>query len=103
MENKSMDANHEEFFRGALGNGESRWLRRQRRLRNLLTHYLPDAQMASELQGDATRMDAIECFSGGLSFDEINALLDRNIAHLSLLLESGLNLAGDPFWLGTVK
>ena len=94
--------NIEGFFREALGNTDSRWLRRQRRLRNLLTHYLPDAQMASEFQVDTTRMNAIQKMGGGLSFDEINALLNRNIGHLSGLLESGFNLTGDPFWYGKV-
>ena len=103
MANKSGNTINDEFFREALGNSDSRWLRKQRRLRNLLTHYLPDAQTASELQADTTRKEAIEQFGGGLSFDEINALLTRNIAHLSGLLESGFNLAGDPFWLGKVK
>jgi len=103
MANKLGDTKIEEFFREALGNTDSRWLRKQKRLRNLLTHYLPDAQTASDLQLEPTRMKAIERFGGGLSFDEISALLDRNIVHLSGLLESGFNLAGDPFWLGKVR
>lgn len=92
-----------EFFKEALGNSDSRWLRKRRPLRNLLTHYLPDSLIISELPMDATRIDTIERFGRGLSFDEIDALLDRNIAHLSDLLETGYNLAGDPFWLGKVK
>ncbi len=93
----------EDFFREALGNNDSRWLRKQKRLRNLLTHYLPDTQTASKIQAGATRIDAIELLSGGISYDEINILLTRNIAHLSSLLESGFDLIGDPFWLGKVK
>jgi hypothetical protein len=103
MANKLGDTKIVEFFRKALGNSDSRWLRKQRRLRNLLTHYLPDAQMASDLQVNATRMNAIERIGGGLSFEEINALLNRNIGYLSGLLESGFNLAGDPYWLGKIK
>lgn len=103
MANKLGSSEIGNLFREALGNSDSRWLRKQRRLRNLLTHYLPDAQMVSELPVDATRMNAIEHFGGGLSFDEINVLLDRNIAHLSGLLETGYNLAGDPFWPRKVK
>lgn len=103
MANKLGDTKIEEFFRKALGNSDSRWLRRQNSLRNLLTHYLPDALLASDLQENSTQMNAIERFSGGLSFAEINALLNRNIAHLSGLLESGFNLTGDPFRLEKVK
>lgn len=103
MENKSGDTKNSVFFREALRNADSRWLRKQRRLRNLLIHYLPDSQIASEFRDNATRIDAIEQFGGGLSYDEINALLNRNIAHLSGLLESEFKLAGDPFWLGKVK
>lgn len=102
MASKSENTKILELFREAIGNSDSRWLRKQRRLRNLLTHYLPDTQMITDLQVDTTRINAIERFSGGLSFDEINVLLNRNITHLSSLLELGFNLVGDPFWLGKV-
>lgn len=59
--------------------------------------------MASKLPVGTTRINAIEHYGGGLSFDEINTLLDRHIVHLSSLLETSYNLAGDPFWLGKVK
>lgn len=100
---KSGSTNGEDFFREALGNNDSRWLRKQKRLRNLLTHYLPDAQTASKIQTGTTRIDAIKLLGGGLSYEEINMLLTRNIAHLSSLLEAGFKLAEDPFWLGKVK
>jgi len=99
---KSLSAETKDIFRDALGNTDSRWLRKRRRLRNLLTHYLPDSRIISELPLGATRVDTIEHLGGGLTFGEIDALLDRNIAHLSSLLESGFRLAGDPFWLGKV-
>lgn len=91
------------FFREALGNKDSRWIRKQRRLRNLLTHYLADERLVDELEPDATRVDAIECCGGGLSFHEINDLLDRNTTHLSRLLETFYKLDGDPFWFGKVR
>lgn len=103
MANKLGDNKIEEFFRKALGNSDSRWLRKQKRLRNLLTHYLPDEQIVSDLQVDTTRVGAIERFGGGLSLDEIDALLNRNMVHLSGLIESGFNLAGDPFWIGKIS
>ncbi len=102
MVNKSASAKFADFFKKALGNSESRWLRKRRSLRNLLTHYLPDGQMVSELPVDATRTNIIEHHGGGLTFNEINALLDRNLLYLSGLLETSYNLAGDPFWLGKV-
>jgi hypothetical protein len=101
--NKFESAEIANFFKEALGNSESRWLRKQKSLRNLLTHYLPDARMVSELPVDATRLNAIEYYGGGLSFGEINALLDRNIILLSGLLETNYKLVGDPFWFGKVK
>jgi hypothetical protein len=91
------------FFREALGNKDSRWLRKQSRLRNLLTHYLADERLVAEIEPDATRVDAIEHSAGGFSFHEINGLLDRNILHLSGLLETLYKLEGDPFWLGKVR
>lgn len=91
------------LFKKALGNNDSRWLRKRRPLRNLLTHYLPDERLVDELQPDASRIHAIEHYSGGVSFAEVNNLLDRHITHLSGLLEAFYNLAGDPFWLGKVE
>ena len=91
------------FLREALGNKDSRWLRKQDRLRNLITHYLADTRLIDELEPDATRVDAIERGAGGLSFHKINELLDRNITHLSSLLETFYKLDGDPFWLGKVR
>ena len=103
MANGSGNTENEEFFREALGNSDSRWLRKQSRLRNLLMHCLPEPQTASEFQADTTRIDAIEKIGGGLSFDEISKLADRNIAHLSGLLELGFKLSGNPFWFGRVS
>lgn len=68
--NKLESVEIRKFFKEALGNNESRWLRKRRSLRNLLTHYLPDSKMVSELQEDITRMSAIEHYGGGLSFGE---------------------------------
>lgn len=91
------------FFKEALGNKDSRWLRKQKRLRNLLTHYVADEQLINKLKPDSTRLEAIEYCAGGLSFHEINELLDRNIVHLATLLEKFYKLDGDPFWLGKVR
>ena len=85
------------LFKEALGNSDSRWLRKRRPLRNLLTHYLPDDRLINEIQPDATRVQALEHYGAGLSFVEINDLLDRNISHLSYLIEDFFNLSGDPF------
>jgi hypothetical protein len=93
------------FFKEALGNDDSKWLRNRKRmpLRNLLVHYLPDEQLISKLPPTASRFDAIEYYSGGLSFTDVNNLLDRNITHLASLLEVFFNLNGDPFWFGKVE
>jgi hypothetical protein len=96
----STDTRH--LFRDALGNMDSRWLRKRDSLRNLLTHYLADPQTVAKLPSGATRVDAIE-YLGGLSFNEIDTLLDRYIAHLANILESGFCLSGDPFWYGQVS
>lgn len=103
MANKSGSVEIAEFFKEALGNSDSKWLQKQKSLRNLLTHYLPDQHVIPKLPTNATRLDAIECLGAGLSFEKIEALLDRHIVHLSGLLETGYNLAGDPFWLGKVR
>lgn len=99
----SLSADMQDLFRDVLGNADSRWLRKRGPLRDILTHYLPDPQVAARLASCATRVDAIEHLSGDLTYDEIDALLDRHIAHMSDILEAGFRLSGDPFWLGRVS
>jgi hypothetical protein len=100
---KALQNSLHSFFRKALGNSDSRWLRGQRTLRNLLTHYLPDPRIASEFPPDLTRVGAIVHLSRGRSFEELDLLLDRHIAHLARTLEAAFRLSGDPFWLGKVS
>jgi hypothetical protein len=69
--NASLSTDIRELFRDALGNADSRWLRKRGSLRNLLAHYLLDSKAAVRFPSDATRVDAIECLGGGLTFDEI--------------------------------
>lgn len=47
IENELTSVDAVNFFREALGNKDSRWLRKQRRLRNLLTHYLADGRLST--------------------------------------------------------
>ena len=89
-------------FLEAFSNPESKWLRKRRRLRNLLVHYSADPRLTAELSPDATRKDVIEHLGGGLNYDEIDGLLDRHLAQLSRTLETGFNLSGDPFCYGRV-
>ncbi len=91
------------FFTDALGNNDSRWLRKRKQLRNLITHYLPDEKLISKIRPNASRIDAIEYYSGGLSFADVSSLLDRNITYLASLIEAFFKLGGDPFWLGKVE
>jgi hypothetical protein len=92
----------QQVFQLALGNADSRWLRKKRSLRNLLTHYTAKESCAEILDSNATRVEAIEYLSGDLKYDEIDDLLDRHIEHLSDTLEKGFQLSGDPFWYGKV-
>mgnify|MGYP006921588179 CR=1 FL=1 len=103
MADKTVSSKVKDFFGNALGNKDSRWLRKRKHLRNLITHYLPNETVISELLEGTSRIETIEHYGGGLTFDEMNTLLDRNIAHLSGLLEKNYDLAGDPFWLGKVR
>ena len=91
------------LFGKALGNNDSRWLRRQRPLRNLLVHYLLDAQAVNNLPENATRTETIEHLAGGRTYSEIDTLLDRHIRRLSHVLEAGFNLSRNTFWLGRVR
>lgn len=99
----SLSGDVQELFRDALGNADSRWLRKRDALRNLLTHYLPDTKVTIELPSDATRVDAIEHFGGGLPINQMDALVDRQIVRLSDMFEEGFQLHGDPFWFGRVS
>jgi hypothetical protein len=92
----------QQVFRSALGNDESRWLRKRGKLRNLLTHYLVEESLANELPPNATRVQTIEHLGGNLTYDKIDSLIDRYITRLSNLLEQGFQLSGDPFWYGKV-
>ncbi|MCB8942365.1 MAG: hypothetical protein H6658_01185 [Ardenticatenaceae bacterium] len=85
----------------ALGNPDSRWLRKKSILRNLLVHYAIEEKLTTSLKPEANRLQTIEHF-GGKSFSEIDALLDRHIERMSLIFEEGFSLAGDPFWYGHV-
>ena len=91
------------IFADALGNSDSRWLRKRRPLRNLLVHYMADEQLPITIPEGATRRQAIECLSGNLSYNEVDILLGRHIARLSCAIEAGFNLSGDPFWYGKVS
>jgi hypothetical protein len=100
---ESLQDSPHNFFREALGNSDSRWLRGRRTLRNLITHYLPDPRIASEFPPGITRVGVIERLSGDRSFEEMDSLLDRHIAHLARTLEAAFRLSGNPFWLGKVS
>ncbi len=91
------------LFNDALINDDSKWLKDRRQLRNLLTHYLPDKQLRCKLQPSATRIDAIELLSGGLSFTEVNCILDRNLVFLANLIENFFTLIKKPFSFGKVE
>lgn len=100
--NKSSLPKKISLFEDALANDDSKWLRKQLRLRNLITHYLPDENLISKAPPNTSRINTIESYSGDLSFADINSLLNRNITYLASLLEAFFNLKGDPFWLGKV-
>lgn len=93
------------LFQEALGNSESRWLRKQRDLRNLLVHYLPDSKnkLSTNLPPGSKRIDAIEILGASLAFNEMDDLLSSYIINVSNLLEEGFELAESSFWYGKVK
>lgn len=72
-------------------------------MRKLLTHYLLDPKVVTELPPRATRLGMIEHLSDGLSMSKIDTILDRHIVRLLNVLEKGFRLQGDPFWLGRVR
>jgi hypothetical protein len=102
MGNEQPSEGIQQVFRAALGNADSRWLRKQKAVRNLLTHYVMNEPHSKTLSPNATRIQAIEHLSEKLTYDEIDSLLDRHIAHLSDTLEKGFHLSEDTFWYGKV-
>lgn len=101
--NSSCSREVRSVFAEALGNSDSRWLRKCRPLRNLLVHYLIAEESPIAIPAGTTRRQTIEYLSGNLSYDEVDTLLDRHLAHLSCTIETGFNLSGDPFWYGKVS
>jgi hypothetical protein len=91
------------IFREILGNPDSRWLRKRTDLRNLLAHYMVDERHVTALSPATDRTKMIEHFGGDLTYTEMDALLDRHIERMSLTLENGFALIGDPFWYGRVS
>lgn len=99
----SIPSESTKILRDALNTTEGRWLRKHTKLRNLLVHYSAEPKFTASLTKDATRKQTIEYFSNGLTYDEIDSLLDRYLAITISLLEAGFQLSGDPFWYGTVS
>jgi hypothetical protein len=91
------------MLRDALNTPEGKWLRKHTKLRNLLVHYSAEPKLTESLTKNATRKQTIEHFSNGLTYEEIDALLDRYLAETINLFEVGFQLSGDPFWYGTVS
>jgi len=98
----AMTAEAASIFTEALGNADSRWLRKRTILRNVLVHYLVDERHAADVPPCADRMSVIEHFSGVLHYSDVDDLLDRHIARLSRTLEEGFDLGDQPFHYGLV-
>ncbi len=91
------------ILRDTLNTPEGKWLRKRTKLRNLLVHYSAEPKLGASLPKNATRKQTIEYLSNGLSYEEIDILLDKYLAKTTNLLEAGFQLSGDPFWYGTVS
>lgn len=101
--NGAMPEAASKVFEAALGNPDSRWIRKRSKLRNLLTHYLVDEDYLDGLPTTADWFKAIEHFGGRLKYEQIDALVDRHIERMTDAIEEGFSLDGDPFWYGRVK
>lgn len=91
-----------DIMKDVLGNPDSRWLRKQTGLRNMLVHYLADQRFTRALSPNSDWTQVIEHLGGGKSYLQISALLDRHLERMSISLEEGFSINGDPFWYGRV-
>lgn len=89
-------------LRECLGHPDARWLRRQSPLRNVLVHYTQDPGVEPACPGDVSRKEAIARLAG-LPFEDVRALVERYLDHLSETLEAGFQLTDkDPFWYAKI-
>lgn len=103
VKENALSSELKEILSKLLGNKESRWLRKQKQLRNTLAHYLADDSVSQELKDNATREQIVCAICKGLPYKDVDILLDKFISSASELLESSFNLLGVPFWYAKVK
>ena len=95
--------NEEVFFKGIFSNDATKWLIKQSSLRNLLAHYLLDKKQIKRMPDNYTREEAICILSGGLSFGDIEELLDIVIESITVKIESFYDLNSNTFWINKIN
>jgi hypothetical protein len=89
------------LFSEIMGNTDSRWLREQNILRNLLVHYHIDTNSSVNLPITANRLEVIEELAQK-SLEDIETLVDGYIERTINVLEAKFKLIDDPFRYGRV-
>lgn len=90
------------FFKAIFSNEETKWLLKQLLLRNLLAHYLVDKKQLKRMPDKYTREEAVGILSGGLSFEDIEELLDVVIENVTNKIESFFALDDNTFWINRI-
>jgi hypothetical protein len=83
-----------------LSNSDGKWISKQKKLRNILTHYAPDDKTRAQIGPTTPLRDAVAILARGRSYDEIDLLLDRYLGAVTQVLEDGFLLSSSTFWFG---
>lgn len=75
------------YFQKILDDKDLELIRRQSSLRNILVHYKIDKVTDNNLSETANLYGLVEYFMNGATYDDIDKILDSQIARVSLLLE----------------
>ena len=90
------------FFKTIFSNKNVKWLLTQTSLRNLFVHYLLDKKQLKRMPDNYTREEAIYILSGGLSFEDLEKILDITIENITIQIESFYKLNNNTFWINKI-
>ncbi len=91
------------FFKTIFSNKNVKWLLTQTSLRNLFVHYLLDKKQLKRMPDNYTREEAIYILSGGLSFEDLEKVLDITIENITIQIESFYKLNNNTFWINKIN
>lgn len=87
----------------ALGAPGSKWIRKNRQLRNYLVHYRLDSQKGMEVHSNTSHLDVVNMMIVGHSLSEAERILDECLGVLSEVLEKGLGFSRTVSGFGETK